>query len=78
VIWGLRTQVLSTTGFSPFFLVYGSEAVLPTNVAFGAPRIQFYEEAEAEQTCRVNLDSLEDEDHVWFEDWWMVTSLCAE
>jgi hypothetical protein len=34
VIWGLRTQVSSTTGFSPFFLVYGSEAVLPTGVAF--------------------------------------------
>jgi hypothetical protein len=24
VIWGLRTQVSSTTGFSPFFLVHGS------------------------------------------------------
>jgi hypothetical protein len=36
VIWGFRTQVSSTTGFSPFFLVYGSEAVLPTDVAFGA------------------------------------------
>jgi hypothetical protein len=44
IIWGLRTQVSSATGFSPFFLVYGSEAVLPTNIAFGAPRIQFYEE----------------------------------
>jgi hypothetical protein len=47
VIWGLRTQVNSATGFSPFFLVYESEAVLPTDVAFGAPRIQFYEEGEA-------------------------------
>jgi hypothetical protein len=28
VIWGLMTQVSSATGFSPFFLVYGSEAVL--------------------------------------------------
>jgi hypothetical protein len=61
VIWGLRTQVSSATGFLPFFLVYGSEAVLPTDVAFGAPRIQFYEEGEAEQTRRVDLDSLEEQ-----------------
>jgi hypothetical protein len=61
VIWGLRTQVSSATGFSPFFLVYESEVVLPTDVAFGAPRIQFYEEGEAEQTCRIDLDSLEEQ-----------------
>jgi hypothetical protein len=42
-------------------LVYGSEAILPTDVAFGAPRIQFYEEGEAEQTRRVDLDSLEEQ-----------------
>jgi hypothetical protein len=60
VIWGLRTQVSSLTGFSPFFLVYGSEAVLPTDVTFGAPQIQFYEEGEAEQTRRIDLDSLEE------------------
>jgi hypothetical protein len=50
VIWGLRTQVSSVTGYSPFFLVYGSEAVLPTGVAFGAPRIQHYEEGTTEET----------------------------
>jgi hypothetical protein len=61
MIWGLRTQVSSATGFSPFFLVYRSEAVLPTDVAFGAPCIQFYEEGEAEQTRRVDLDSLEEQ-----------------
>jgi hypothetical protein len=46
-------------GFLPFFLVYGSEAVLPTDVAFGAPRMQFYEEGEVEQTRRIDHDSLE-------------------
>jgi IS30 family transposase len=60
VIWGLRTQVSSTMSFSPFFLVYRSEDILPTDVAFGAPRIQFYKEGEAEQTHRVDLDSLEE------------------
>jgi hypothetical protein len=60
-IWGLRAQVSSATGFPPFFLVYGSEAILPTNVTFGAPRIQFYEEGEAEKTHRVDLDNLEEQ-----------------
>jgi hypothetical protein len=61
VIWGLRTQVSSATGFSPFFLFYRSEAILPTNITFGAPRIQFYEEGEAEKTRRIDLDSLEEQ-----------------
>jgi hypothetical protein len=61
MIWGLKTQVSSATSFSPFLLVYGLEDVLPTDIAFGAPRIQFYEEGEAEQTPRINLDSLEEQ-----------------
>jgi transposase InsO family protein len=60
VIWGLRTQVSSATGFSPFFLVHGSKVILPTDVSFRAPRIQFYEEGEVDQTCHANLDSLEE------------------
>jgi hypothetical protein len=48
-------------GFSPFFLVYGSKAILPTDITFGAPCILFYEEGEAEQTCRVDLDRLEEQ-----------------
>jgi hypothetical protein len=61
VIWGLRTQASSATGFSPFFLVYGSEAILPTDVTFGAPCIQFCKQGEAEKTHRVDLDSLEEQ-----------------
>ena len=40
VVWGLCTQRSWATGYSPFFMVYSSEAVLPSNIAFGAPRIQ--------------------------------------
>ncbi|XP_072150022.1 uncharacterized protein [Setaria viridis] len=52
VIWGLRTQKSQAASYTPFFLVYGSEEVLPTDVAFGAPRIQYYEEGD--------IDSLEE------------------
>jgi hypothetical protein len=40
--------------------VYGPEAVLPTDLPFGAPRIQHYEEGTAEETRKVNLDSIEE------------------
>jgi ribonuclease HI len=33
VIWGLRTQPSKATGQTPFFLIYGSEAILPADVA---------------------------------------------
>jgi hypothetical protein len=32
VIWGLRTQPSKATGQTPFFLVYGSEAILPADI----------------------------------------------
>jgi hypothetical protein len=60
VTWGLRNQVSSVMGYSLFFLVYKSEAVLPTDVAFGTPRIQHYEEGTAEETRKVDLDSIEE------------------
>ena len=34
MVWGLRTQPSHNTGVSPYFMVFGSEAVLPANVAF--------------------------------------------
>ena len=37
VVWGLRTQRSRATGYSPFFMVYSSEAILLTDIAFGAP-----------------------------------------
>ena len=57
MVWGLRTQASHSTGVSPYFLVYGSEAILPADVAFRAPRVENYDEeqATAVQTEDVNM-----------------------
>ena len=39
---------------------YGSEAILTTDIAFGAPHTQNYDEGEAETTRRTDLDSAEE------------------
>jgi transposase InsO family protein len=44
VIWSLRTTPSRATGLTPFFMIYGSEAVLPTDLEYGAPRIRAYDE----------------------------------
>jgi hypothetical protein len=40
--------------------MYGSDAIIPTDVAFDAPRIQHYEEGTAEETRKVDLDNTEE------------------
>ena len=37
VLWSLRTTPNKSTSFTPFFLVYGAEAVIPTDVEFDSP-----------------------------------------
>jgi hypothetical protein len=44
----------------PFFLVYGAEAVLPTDVIHDAPRVALYTEEEAKEARENNVDLLEE------------------
>jgi hypothetical protein len=62
VVWSLRTQPSRALhGNTPFFMVYGSEVVLPTDLRFGAPRLVFENVAEAEATRLEDIDVLEEE-----------------
>jgi hypothetical protein len=62
VVWSLRTQPSRALhGNTPFFMVYGSEAVLPADLIFGAPRLTFESIAEAETTRLEDIDVLEEE-----------------
>jgi transposase InsO family protein len=62
VVWSLRTQPSRALhGNTPFFMVYGSEAVLPVDLRSGAPRLVFESIAEAEATRLEDFDVLEEE-----------------
>jgi hypothetical protein len=64
VLWGLRTTPNRTTGYTPFFMVYSAEAVLPCDIIHDSPRVRMYEEKEAELDRQDNLDALEEEHDV--------------
>jgi hypothetical protein len=52
VVWSLRTTPSRATGFTPFFLVYGAEAILPTDLEYGSPRARAYDD----QSNRTNRE----------------------
>jgi hypothetical protein len=60
VVWSLRTTPSRATGFSPFFLVYGAEAILPTDLEYGSPRIKAYDDQSNQTRREYSLDQLEE------------------
>jgi hypothetical protein len=60
VLWNLRMTSSRATGFTPFFLVYGSEAMLPINVDYGSPRLKAYNERNNDVTRENALDQLKE------------------
>src|SRR6266498_3653476 len=60
VLWALRTSPSRATGETPFFLTYGSEAVLPTELEFGSPRVRNFNEKKSEDSRLEDLDQLEE------------------
>ena len=50
-----------TIGYTPFFMMYGAEAVSPYDIIHDSPRVRMYEEREAELDRQDSLDALEEE-----------------
>jgi hypothetical protein len=59
-LWSIRTTATKPTGETPFFLVYGAEAVLPTDVKFGSPRVLAFNEIRQEDLIKDRLLQLEE------------------
>ena len=61
MLWSLRTTPSRATGYTPFFMVYGSEAILLTDLDYGAPRVRAYDEKGAEASLEDAMDQLDEE-----------------
>jgi hypothetical protein len=59
VLWSLCTTPSRAMGFTPFFMVHGFEAVLPTDIDYGSPWVRAYTE-EGNQVALDQLDEARD------------------
>jgi hypothetical protein len=60
VVWSLRTTPSRATGFTPFFLVYGAEAILPTDLEYGSPRTRAYDDRSNREDSLDQLGEAQD------------------
>jgi hypothetical protein len=59
-LWSLCTTPNRSVVFTPFFLVYGAEVVLPTDIKFDTPRVVQYMEKQAKEAREDGIDLLEE------------------
>jgi hypothetical protein len=55
-----NTKPSRAMGFTPFFLVYGVEAILPTDLEYGSPRARAYDDQSNRTNREDSLDQLEE------------------
>jgi transposase InsO family protein len=60
ILWSIWTMATKPTGETPFFLVYGEEAVLPTDVKFGSPSVLAFNKVRQEDLIKDRLLQLEE------------------
>jgi hypothetical protein len=60
VLWSLRTTPSRATGFTPFFMVHGSEVVLPTYIDYGSPRVRAYTKEGNQVALEDAIDQLDE------------------
>jgi hypothetical protein len=49
-----------STNFTPFFMVYGAEVVLPTDLQYGSPTVWAYQPDVVEEAQRHAMDLLKE------------------
>ena len=61
MLWSINTTPNRSTGYTPFFMVYGAEAVLPSDIRHDSPRVVAYVEEDNEKARQDALDLLDEE-----------------
>jgi hypothetical protein len=60
VLWSLRMTPNSSIDYTPFFLLFGAEVVLPTDVHYCAPLVVAYVEEDAQTALEDALNLLDE------------------
>src|ERR1043165_6289221 len=60
VLWAYRTLTKTSNGETPFSLTYGSEAVIPAEIACPTARVLMANTTDNDKELRMNLDLLEE------------------
>ena len=74
ILWAYRTTVRTPTGETPFWLTYGSKAVIPVEVELTSYRVDNYDERKNDEVMRLQLNLLDKargtakQRLVWYQD----------
>ena len=60
VVWSINTTPNRSTDFTPFFMVYRAEAVLPSDILHDSPRVANYVDTENEKARITSVELLEE------------------
>ena len=60
MLWSINTTPNRSTGYMPFFMVYGAEAFLPSDIRHDSPCVPAYVEEDNEQARQDALDLLDE------------------
>ena len=60
ILWAYRTMARTPTGETPFWLTYGSEAVIPAEVELTSYRVDNHDERKNDEAMRLQLDLVDE------------------
>jgi hypothetical protein len=60
VLWSLRTTPNAATQETPFFLIHGTEAMLPVEITHEALRITTYDETTSTEALQDDVNALDE------------------